>query len=97
MGGTHKPETGSRCWGRQQGLGSLIYMSRWGNGLERGPGPFLEQVENHVRLQNLKLLTKTVDTCPFRKGCLQEGNPPLPDKYNYSYSSTMETSILRGR
>lgn len=28
--GTHKPESGTRCWGRQQGSASGVYHGRWG-------------------------------------------------------------------
>ncbi|GFR43729.1 hypothetical protein Agub_g4840, partial [Astrephomene gubernaculifera] len=80
-GGTHKPETGVRCWGRQQGLGSSFYMARWGSGWGGAPGKFLEKLENHVRLANLKLLKGKYTRCPFRKGCVPEGDPPLPAEY----------------
>ncbi|KXZ52872.1 hypothetical protein GPECTOR_8g253 [Gonium pectorale] len=82
-GGTHKPETGVRCWGRQQGLSSSVYMGRWGAGWGSGPGKFLEKLENHVRLTNLRLLKRTNPDgpCPFRKGCEPEGDPPLPERY----------------
>ena len=76
--GTHKPKTGVRCWGRQQGLGSKVYMARWGGGWLSGPTSFLEKLENFVRLTNLHNLKGTYSTCPFRKGCELDGDPPLP-------------------
>ncbi|GLC37752.1 hypothetical protein PLESTB_001473200 [Pleodorina starrii] len=82
-GGTHKPETGVRCWGRQQNLGSTVYMARWGAGWGTGPGKFLESLENYVRLMNLRTLRSQYPAghCPFRKGCDLEGDPPLPERY----------------
>jgi hypothetical protein len=80
-GGTHKPETGVRCWGRQQNVASTVYMARWGAGWGGGPGKFLESLENYVRLTNLRVLKGLYAQCPFRKGCALEGDPPLPEQY----------------
>lgn len=61
--GTHKPETGVRCWGRQQNVASACYMGRWGAGFgASGAGRFLEKLENHVRLTNLRLLQVGIRT-----------------------------------
>ncbi|KAG2453622.1 hypothetical protein HYH02_001837 [Chlamydomonas schloesseri] len=95
--GTHKPETGVRCWGRQQNVASACYMGRWGAGFgASGPGKFLEKLENYVRQTNLRLLQGSYppDACPFRKGCGLEGDPPLPDKYNYSYAALPVAMVL---
>ncbi|KAG2439193.1 hypothetical protein HXX76_004556 [Chlamydomonas incerta] len=95
--GTHKPETGVRCWGRQQNVASACYMGRWGAGFgASGAGRFLEKVENHVRLTTLRLLqgSYTPGACPFRKGCGLEGDPPLPDKFNYSYASNLHPMVV---
>ncbi|EFJ40820.1 hypothetical protein VOLCADRAFT_107960 [Volvox carteri f. nagariensis] len=80
-GGTHKTETGVRCWGRQQNIASSVYMARWGAGWGNGPGKFLELLENYVRLVNLKVLQGLYTQCPFRKGCALDGDPPLPAEY----------------
>ncbi|GIL93289.1 hypothetical protein Vretifemale_20704, partial [Volvox reticuliferus] len=81
VGGTHKSETGVRCWGRQQGIASTLYMARWGAGWGSGPGKFLESLENYVRIVNLKVLKGLYTQCPFRKGCDLEGDPPLPERF----------------
>eukprot|EP00198_Chlamydomonas_reinhardtii_P007599 XP_001696936.1 predicted protein [Chlamydomonas reinhardtii] len=95
--GTHKPETGVRCWGRQQNVASACYMGRWGAGFgASGAGRFLEKLENHVRLTNLRLLQGAypAGTCPFRKGCGLDGDPPLPAQYNYSYAAIPHAMVV---
>ncbi|KAG2499050.1 hypothetical protein HYH03_003235 [Edaphochlamys debaryana] len=85
-GGTHKPETGARCWGRQAHVGGNTYSARWGNGWGSFSGRYLEFLENEVRLANLRELKPLYGTnCPFRKGCVPEGNPPLSADHDREY------------
>ncbi|EFJ48071.1 hypothetical protein VOLCADRAFT_91271 [Volvox carteri f. nagariensis] len=86
-GTTHSPKNVMRCWDRQMWLGGLVYSARWGNGLERGPGAFLEELENEIRILNLKTLNRNYTKCPFRKGCQDlEGNPPLNREHQRFFS-----------
>ncbi|GIL88751.1 hypothetical protein Vretimale_17194 [Volvox reticuliferus] len=87
-GTTHSPKNVRRCWGRQLHQGGIYHMSRWGNGWNAGAGQFLEWLENHVRILNLKTLSRNYTECPFRKGCDDlEGNPPLKSELQHIFSS----------
>ena len=33
-------------------------------------------------------------TCPFRKGCGLDGDPPLPAQYNYSYAAIPHAMVV---
>ncbi|GLC55625.1 hypothetical protein PLESTB_001008200 [Pleodorina starrii] len=86
-GTTHSPKSVRRCWGRQMHQGGLVYGARWGNGWGAGPGRFLERLENHIRILNLRTLARNYTHCPFRKGCDHlEGDPPLPPAYQHFFS-----------
>jgi hypothetical protein len=72
--GTHTPENGERCWGRQQRLAAYTYKSRWGN-------EFLKEVFHKVRLANHRFLKPIFVKCPFDikyEGC------DLWEKDNYA-------------
>ncbi|KAG1661003.1 hypothetical protein FOA52_007168 [Chlamydomonas sp. UWO 241] len=58
--GTHKPETGVRCWGRQMGRAGGMFTERW--------KPLFQHICDTASELNVRLLeaVRPEDTCPFQ-------------------------------
>lgn len=67
--GTHKPETGERCWGRQGRAASSMFWRKYGE----WDKPLLMGLAEYVKANNAKHLevvgNKMASKCPFATGC----------------------------
>ncbi|GAX78604.1 hypothetical protein CEUSTIGMA_g6043.t1 [Chlamydomonas eustigma] len=62
-GGTHKPETAERCWGKQQGITGKVMETHISHELEKE----ICEVARELTLKNLKQLDP--NKCPYPNGC----------------------------